>query len=402
VAQSRRGCGCVLAALLVVLGALGVVGYKFALPWWKQKPPPPSGKELQVHVLDVGPGDGDAILIISPEGKTVLLDAGDTGKGRAAVLDALKRYNVQQLDLFIATHAHPDHIGGAADVLRAVKTATVLHNDFLPPEMEAEEAANKNKQSANKAAGNNKQPGNKKQPAVLKKPAGKSVELPTTKTYKDFKSAVEETGAEFKAAEPGQKYDLGGGAFLTVLAPIQPFFTKEQMSAGGNQPNANSIVLRLDYGDFSMLLAGDAEAQTEERMISKSTNLNAKVLKVAHHGSKYATSEDLLKRVQPEVAIISDGEYNRYGHPSQLVLDRLKAVNAKVYRTDLQGELTITTTGKIKDGRLYEIKTAKEAKGDVWAGREAQKDDSARSGFIAYGDFGPPPRPPKEKTAKSK
>jgi beta-lactamase superfamily II metal-dependent hydrolase len=387
----------VIAALLVLLGALGAVGYKFVLPWWKLKPPPPSGKELQVHVLDVGPGDGDAILIISPEGKTVLLDAGDTGKGKAAVLDALKRYNVQQLDLLIATHAHPDHIGGAADVLRAVKTVTVLHNDFLPPEMNADETANKGKQAAN-----NKQPGNKKQPAATKKPAGKTVELPTTRTYNDFKSAVEASGGEFKAAEPGQKYDLGGGALLTVLAPIQPFFTKEQMSAGGNQPNANSIVVRLDYGDFSMLLTGDAEAQTEERMIAKSANLSAKVLKVAHHGSKYATTEELLKRVQPEVAIISDGEYNRYGHPSQLVLDRLKAVNAKVYRTDLQGELTITTTGKLKDGRLYEIKTGREAKGDVWTGREAQKDDSARSGFVAYGDFGPPPRPPKEKAAKSK
>jgi competence protein ComEC len=380
----------VLAALVVVLGALGAVGYKFALPWWKQKPPSPSGKELQVHVLDVGPGDGDAILIISPEGKAVLIDAGDAGKGKAAVLDALKRYNVQQLDLFIATHAHPDHIGGAADVLKSVKTLTVLHNNFLPPEMNADESANRGKQQ--QQPGSNKQPGNKKQPPVLKKAAGKQIELPTTKTYNDFKSAAEASGAEFKAAEPGQKYDLGGGAILTVLAPIQPFFTKEQVSGGGNQPNANSIVVRLDYGDFSMLLAGDAEAQTEERMISKSADLAAKVLKVAHHGSKYATTEELLKRVQPEVAIISDGEYNRYGHPSQLVLDRIKAVNAKVFRTDLQGELTITTTGKIKDGRLYEIKAAKEAKGDLWAGREAQKDDSARSGFIAYGDFGPPPR----------
>jgi competence protein ComEC len=387
-----------IAALVIVLGALGALGYKFALPWWKQKPPPPSGKELQVHVLDVGPGDGDAILIISPEGKTVLVDAGDAGKGKAAVLDALKRYNVQGLDLFIATHAHPDHIGGAADVLKTVKAATVLHNNFLPPEMNTEETASKGKQSNS----NNKQSGAKKQPAPPKRLAGKTVELPTTKTYNDFKSAVEESGGEFKAAEPGQKYDLGGGAFLTVLAPIQPFFTKEQMSAGGNQPNANSIVLRLDYGDFSMLLTGDAESQTEERMMSKSADLNAKVLKVAHHGSKYATSEDLLKRVQPEVAIISDGEYNRYGHPAQAVLDRLKAVNAKVYRTDLQGEVTITTTGKMKDGKLYEIKTAKEARSDVLTGREAQKDDSARSGFVAYGDFGPPPRPPKEKGAKSK
>ena len=164
------------------------------------------------------------------------------------------------------------------------------------------------------------------------------------------------------------------------------------MKTGGNEPNANSVVVRLDYGDFSLLLPGDAEEQSEQRMIGKDTQLGAKVLKVAHHGSKYATSDDFLKRVQPEVAIISDGEWNRYGHPWQAVLDRLKAANVKVYRTDLQGGITITTNGKLKGGRLYEIKTAKEAKTDIWNGRQAQKDDASRSGFIEYGDFGPPPR----------
>ena len=74
------------------------------------------------------------------------------------------------------------------------------------------------------------------------------------------------------------------------------------------------------------------------------------------------------------------------------LLDRLKAVNAKLYRTDLQGEITITSKGKPDSGKLYDIKTAREAKEEIWAGREAQKDDSSRSGFIAYGDFGPPPK----------
>jgi competence protein ComEC len=142
-----------------------------------------------------------------------------------------------------------------------------------------------------------------------------------------------------------------------------------------------------------MLLMGDAEAQTETRMLSKDLNLTAQVLKVAHHGSKYATSEEFLKRVKPDAAIISDGGWNRYGHPAQVVLDRLKAMGAKVYRTDLQGEITITTTGKPKGDKAYEIKTAKEATSDVWTGREGQKDDSSRAGFIAYGDFGPPPKP---------
>jgi beta-lactamase superfamily II metal-dependent hydrolase len=116
------------------------------------------------------------------------------------------------------------------------------------------------------------------------------------------------------------------------------------------------------------------------------------VLKVPHHGSKYASSKDFLNRVKPEIAIVSCGAWNRYGHPSQAVLDRLKAANVKLYRTDLQGEITITTRGKNDD---ITIKTAKESTDDLWAGRTAQKDDSSRSGFIAYGDFGPPPKPKK-------
>jgi competence protein ComEC len=157
--------------------------------------------------------------------------------------------------------------------------------------------------------------------------------------------------------------------------------------------------MRLIYGEFSMMLPGDAETQAEQRIISKDTTgtaLTAKILKVAHHGSKYATSDEWLKSVKPEVAIISDGEYNRYGHPSQAVLDRLKANQVgKVYRTDLQGTITITTEGK-----TYKITTEKETKTDVWTGREGTKDDSSKRGFITYGDFGPPPKPRKEKEKK--
>jgi competence protein ComEC len=124
-------------------------------------------------------------------------------------------------------------------------------------------------------------------------------------------------------------------------------------------------------------------------MLTKDLNLKVNILKVAHHGSKYATAQDFVDRVKPGVVIISCGEWNRYGHPAQAVLDRLKNAGAKLYRTDLQGEITITTRGREND---YVIKSAKEAKSDVWLGRMAQKDDSTRSGFIAYGDFGPPPK----------
>jgi competence protein ComEC len=219
--------------------------------------------------------------------------------------------------------------------------------------------------------------------------------------YDEYAAALKQNGAQHEKAEPGKTYDLGGGAVLTVLGPTEPFFTKEQMKAGGNDTNANSIVVRLDYGEFSMLFMGDAESQTEERLLNKKDlDLEAKVIKVAHHGSKYATSENFIKRVHPEAAIISDGSWNRYGHPSQAVIDRLKASNAKVYRTDLQGEVTLTTKGKLDSGKLYQIKTAKETKEDIWAGREGQKDDASRSGFIAYGDFGPPPKPKTEKPKK--
>jgi beta-lactamase superfamily II metal-dependent hydrolase len=334
-------------------------------------------------VLDVGPVEGDSILIISPTGKTVLIDAGDVGKGKI-VLDALKRYNVQQIDYFIATHPHPDHIGSADEVMKAMKVINVIDNGLepsIPPSLapKPKPAAGKSKAAATPFVSK----GTSKKPARAKT---------VTSFYEEYKEALAEAGPQYEKAEPGKQYDLGGGARLLVLAPTQPIFTKEQMKSGGNEPNANSIVLRLDYGDFSMLLMGDAEEQTEHRLLTKEINLTATVLKVGHHGSKYATSADFVERVKPQAAIISVGDWNRYGHPAQPVLDRLKAANASVYRTDLQGEITITSTGKSRSEKLFEIKAAKEPKSDIWVGRQAQKDDSSRAGFIAYGDFGPPPK----------
>jgi len=369
--RATRGCGCAVAVLLLLAGAAAFVGWRYVLPWWKRQPPPASGGELTIRILDVGPINGDSILISSPSGKTVLVDAGDTTKGKV-VVEALKRYNVQQLDYFVATHPHPDHIGGAAEVFKAVKVLNVIDNG-QPPAVPPALAATQKQTAAKKQA-------------VNTKPA-KTASL--TKFYDDYKAAVSGSGARYERAQPGTKYDLGGGASLTILAPSEPMFTKDKMNTGGNEVNANSIVARLDYGSFSMLLAGDAESQTEHRLLTKDLDLQAKVLKVAHHGSKYASSADFLNRVKPEVAIVSCGAWNRYGHPAQAVLDRLRAANVKLYRTDLQGEITITTRGK--DNEMT-VKTAKETTEDLWAGRIAQKDDSSRSGFIAYGDFGPPPK----------
>ncbi|HEV8587291.1 MAG TPA: ComEC/Rec2 family competence protein [Pyrinomonadaceae bacterium] len=376
--RSTRGCGCAIAVLVLLLGAGTFAVIKWGLPWLRTRPPKPTG-ELQIHVLDVGPIEGDSILIIAPGGKSVLIDAGDAAKGKV-VLDALKRYKVERLDYFIATHPHPDHIGGADEVLNGIKVGTVIDNGVdLSTPVPSPTPAKK---------------GSKPPPLPAATPAKKRAKT-ITSFFDEYKDALQKSGAQYQKAKFGQKIDLGGGAILTVLAPSEPLFTKEQMKTGGNEPNANSIVLRLDYGDFSMLFMGDAEAQTEQRLLGKDVELKAYVIKIAHHGSKYATSQDFLNRVKPESAIISTGAWNRYGHPAQAVLDRLKTAGTKVYRTDLQGEITITTKGKADSAKFYEIKSAKETTEDVWLGREGQKDDSSRSGFIAYGDFGPPPKPKK-------
>jgi beta-lactamase superfamily II metal-dependent hydrolase len=336
VGRARRGGGCALVFLIVVGAVVLGVWYKFFRPE-PSNLPPASGEPLRVHVLDVG--QGDSVLIVAPGGKTALIDAGNPGNGKK-ILAALQREGIQQIDLFVATHAHADHIGAADEVIKGTTVSAVLDSK-IPNE---------------------------------------------TKNYEDFLKAIEEKGVRYIGAEPGQTFDMGGGAVLTVLAPIPPPFTKEQLRSGGNEPNANSVVVRLDYGDFSMLLTGDAEAQTEARLIENGARLDADVLKVGHHGSKYATSETLLRRGKYKAAVISAGYDNRYGHPSPEVLARLKAEDVRLYRTDLQGEIKITTRGKRND---FQIETERRADEDLWAGREAKRDDSSRSGFIQYGDFGP-------------
>jgi competence protein ComEC len=341
-----------LAAALVVVLALGAfVGWRLFKPRWDEyrarQVPAASGKELQVRVLDVGLGD--SILIVAPSGKTVLVDAGPPGAGKK-ILDALKRAGVDHIDVLIATHAHADHVGGADEVLKVVNTGQVFYSGY--PQ--------------------------------------------TTREYDDFLKAVQQKSIKLEKATPGTAIDLGDGVLLRVLAPIEPFFEKKDLSAGGNEPNANSIVLRLDYGAFSMLLAGDAEEQTERRMVERGEDFATSVLKVAHHGSKYATSADFLKRGGFHFAIISTGADNRYGLPSSETLERLKAAGVKLFRTDMQGEITISTRGQTDDTKIIAAREPKAGQ-DIWAGQPSLRDDSAKRGFIDFGDLPPAPKPTPER-----
>lgn len=276
-----------------------------------RRPPPPSPGELTIIALDVG--QGDSFLILTPERKAVLVDAGPP-EAAERVREALARYGVTQLDLVIATHPHADHIGGMVSVLETVPVRMFLDSGQPYP----------------------------------------------TRTYTRLLETIRARGIRFVIAEAGQEFEIGTGVTLSILAPSSP-----RLQGTRSDENANSIVARLSHGAFSMLLTGDSERETEERLIEQDAPLTARVLKVAHHGSRHSTTRPFLERVRPEIAIISCGAENDYGHPAQETLDRLRHWVRQVHRTDLEGEIVLRS-----DGRRIEVQTERAvAAEELWRGR---------------------------------
>lgn len=270
---------------------------------------------LSVYALDVGQGDG--LLVISPGGKSVLIDAGPTDAGDEVVA-ALQQHGIRTLDLVVATHPHADHIGGMRKVMENFRVRKFLD----------------------------------------------SGQTHTSKTYERMLEEIQTRRISFIQARRGMNIELDSGAKIEVLNPGQNFIT--EVRNGGSVLNANSVVLRLSYGNFALLFTGDAEFETEALLMNEGLNLSAQVLKIGHHGSRHATSGKFLETVKPQAAIISDGATNDYGHPSQFTLDRLRKARVQTYRTDLQGELTI-----ISDGKNLEIKPARRAtQAQIWFGRQ--------------------------------
>jgi competence protein ComEC len=262
---------------------------------------------LQIYTLDVG--QGDSSLIITPEGKSVLIDAG-TPQAADEVVTALRKRDVRSLDLAVATHPHADHIGGMRQVIENFGVKNFLDSNQEYP----------------------------------------------SKEYLRMLQALGEKGIKPIFAKKGMRFDLDSGVALEVLNPQGAGQWITEVRRGGSVENANSVVLRLSYGNFSMLFTGDAETETEDSMMKSGVPLRAQVLKVGHHGSRYATSAKFLEAVAPEAAIISVGAGNRYGHPAQQTLDRLRKAGVKVYRTDLNGEIAIVT-----DGNTFEIHPARQS-----------------------------------------
>ena len=248
---------------------------------------------LRVYYLNVG--QGDSILIVSPDGKIMLIDGGESGSGALAYLRAK---GITHIDLMVATHPHTDHIGGLIDILKAMPVAQVVTNG---------------------------------QPT-------------TTKTYERFLGAIKARKAIYKEVKRGATLKLGTLTFQ-VLNPKSPT---------GPDLNAQSIVLRLVYGKVSFLFTGDAQQSSEASMLLAHLNVQAQILKVGHHGSRTSSSVAFLAAVKPKVAIYSCGLGNSYGHPYAGTLAHLGAVGATVYGTDVNGTVIVTT-----DGNTYTVHYAK-------------------------------------------
>jgi len=259
------------------------------LLWWAALTP--SSDRLTVTVMDVG--QGDAILVESPAGHRILVDGGPSGRAISEALGRETPFWDKGFDLVVLTHPEEDHLNGLVTVLERYDVEHILAS---PVESDSE-------------------------------------------AYEAWREAVEREGASYYEAAPGEWFDLGRGARLEILGP-----PTDLIESGEAELNDNSVVLRLTWDGVSFLLTGDLGTAGEEALLDEGEDLRSTVLKVAHHGSAYATGEPLLAAVHPAVAVISVGKDNWYGHPAPQVLERLK--DSLLYRTDLNGRIKLSTDGE--------------------------------------------------------
>lgn len=246
---------------------------------------------IRVHFIDIG--QGDSALIEGPTGKRVLIDSGPSKSGNRLV-HYLKALGVERIDLMINTHPHADHIGNATRILKSFQVGLVLDSGWVHP----------------------------------------------IKAYRDLLDTVEELKIPIKIARKGRIIDIGGGAQIHILGPEDPLIRNSR-----SDPNSNSIVFRMTYKDEQALFTGDAEEETESRLLRAPEFLRANLLKVAHHGSSHASSDHFLSTVQPVIAVISCSEQNRYGHPAPETLTRLEKRKIEPWVTATKGTLVAETNG---------------------------------------------------------
>jgi beta-lactamase superfamily II metal-dependent hydrolase len=263
-------------------------------------------QNLTMSFIDVG--QGDSILVILPNTKTLLIDGGER-QSSGKVLSTLQEYGLSYIDVIVATHPHADHIGGLIDVINTVNVGQVLD----------------------------------------------SGQMHTTQTFEDLLDVIYNKQIPLRSVSEGESINLDPTVKIDVLNP------PASIPDGANNEgefNDNSVVLKLTYGNFSALLTGDMEERNEARLVfNNATVLDADVLKAGHHGSRTSSSTAFLNAVTPEVVIISLAAGNNYGHPHQEALDRISASGAQyLLRTDIDGTITLTSDGS---SGTYSILTEK-------------------------------------------
>jgi competence protein ComEC len=278
--------------------------------------------ELRITILDVG--QGDSILVQAPGGRTMLIDGGGgPGQhargydiGREIVVPALMARGVRRIDVLVITHPHEDHIGGLPAVVEAVPVGMVLD-----PMLETDSG-----------------------------------------TYGRLCRAIEERRIARHRATEGQQLNLGRGIRADVLNPPEP-----RLAGTGSELNDNSVVLRLVHGEVSVLLTADIDQVGAIRMSRLGEDLRSTILKVPHHGSADPAVPAFLDAVDPDLAVISVGADNRFGHPTDEMLGELARVGAKVMRTDRDGAVTIG----VRPSEWYAVGSSRWGKAERVEGRVA-------------------------------
>ncbi|MEN1759738.1 MULTISPECIES: ComEC/Rec2 family competence protein [Anoxynatronum] len=249
----------------------------------------PFKNHLSVHLIDVG--QGDSLFIRTPSGTGLLIDAGDASGGDL-VAAYLKRQGIRKIPLVVATHPHADHIGGMETVLTQFDVDTV----YLPPVVH------------------------------------------TSRTFESLLNTVESEGQQLVAVtEPTIILDEEN-VVVRILTTGHDF---------GDHLNNWSLWVHVTHGQQSFLFTGDAEQEAELLAVETfpAEWLRSTVLKAGHHGSNTSSTQALLEMVSPEVVLISCGRNNAYGHPHKDVISRLEALDVWIYRTDLQGHVTLYSDG---------------------------------------------------------
>lgn len=251
---------------------------------------------LSVHIIDVG--QGDCILIKTPENQNILVDGGDEDSYKI-IRTYLKLNKVKNLDVVIATHFDKDHIGSLDDIINNFNTKKV----YTPNQVE------------------------------------------DSTHYTNLIRACENNNISLNNLTKGDSIKISDRIKLDVLSPS---YIQEDN-------NSNSIVFNLSYIDMDFLFTGDCEKENESEIINSYDLEDIDFLKVAHHGSSSSSTDSFIKETSPYIAAISCGYKNQYGHPHKSTLDTLKKYNTKTFRTDLNGDLVFYSDG-------YKIFTTKNYK----------------------------------------